>query len=90
MKWHNLEFIVAMVGAEGCFWNVRRVYPDLVVTSTKVQLGENGSVIQLAEELVDHGDRKAIFDCDRVHCPVVYVELKADNTRPQEVTLHLS
>jgi hypothetical protein len=63
---------MAFVCAERCFRNVLRLHPDLVISGTKVELGENGCTMELVQQLINDLNRKFVFNNIVVKSPVIH------------------
>jgi hypothetical protein len=75
-KGHHQELVKTITSGEGSFTNVTRSNFDLMVTRTKVDLGENSGSSQLIEKNVDSGKRVFVLDS---HC----IEWSVIHTQPQ-------
>jgi hypothetical protein len=75
-KGHYQELVKTIASGEDSFRNVTRSNFDLMVTRTKVDLGENSGSSQLIKESID--SRKRIFVLDG-HC----IERSVIHTQPQ-------
>jgi hypothetical protein len=75
-KGHYQELVKAITSGEGNFRNVTRSNFDLMVTRTKVDLGENSGSSQLIKKNID--SEKRIFVLDG-HC----IERSIIHTQPQ-------
>ena len=51
--------------------------PNLMITNTKVNFGEDCSNI----EFINGGDRKAVFDCDHIECIIINIKVSFDVNR---------
>jgi hypothetical protein len=80
-KGHHQELVKTITCGESSFRNVTRSNFDLVVTRTKIDLGENFSSSQLIKKDIDSGQRIFVLDG---HC----IERSIINTQP-EVTIFL-
>jgi hypothetical protein len=61
-KGHHQELVKTITSGESSFWNVTRSNFDLVVTRTKIDLGENFGSSQLIEKNIDSGKRIFVLD----------------------------
>jgi hypothetical protein len=81
-KGHHQELVESVTSGEGSFRNVTRSNFALVVTRTKIDLGENFGSSQLIKKNIDLGKRIFVLDG---YC----IERSIVNTRPQ-ATIFLS
>jgi hypothetical protein len=56
------KLVKTITSDESSFWNVTRSNFDLVVTRTKIDLGENFGSSQLIKKNIDSGKRMFILD----------------------------
>jgi hypothetical protein len=75
-KGHHQELVKTITSGESSFRNVTRSNFDLVVTRTKVDLGENIGSSQLIKKNIDSGKRIFVLDG---YC----IERSVVNTQPQ-------
>jgi hypothetical protein len=61
-KGHHQEFVKTITGGESSFSNVTRSNFDLVVTRTKIDLGENFGSSQLIKKNINSGKRIFVLD----------------------------
>ena len=67
-KWHDQKFIMALMCVESFFKDIIRMDPNLVITRTKIQLGEKMSIMKLIQNLINNRNWKLILDCDVIKC----------------------
>ena len=67
-KWHDQKFIMAIMCADSYFRDIIRMDPNLVISRTKIQLGEKMSTIKLIKKLIKNMNWKLILDCDVINC----------------------
>jgi hypothetical protein len=82
-KGHYQELVKTITSGEGSFRNVTRSNFDLMVTKTKINLGENSGSNQLIKKNIDSGKRIIVLDG---HC----FERFVINTQPQATILFLT
>ena len=75
-KGHDLELIVTIAGTECSLLNVILVDSNLVVSPSKVNLGENGCSLKSVNQVINEGNRKSVLLGDLVKCTVVNAHLK--------------
>jgi hypothetical protein len=75
-KGHYQELVKTITSGESSFRNVTRLNFDLVVTRTKIDLGENFGSSQLIKKNINSGKRIFVHDG---HC----IERSVINTQPQ-------
>jgi hypothetical protein len=75
-KGHHQKLVKTITSGESSFRNVTRSNFDLVVTRTKIDLGEKFGSSQLIKKNIDSGKRIFVFDG---HC----IGQSVINTRPQ-------
>lgn len=63
-----------MMRAEGGLWDVLRFNPNLMISSTEVQFGEDDGPMQLVDQLIHGRYRKPVTDCRLVKGSVVHAE----------------
>jgi predicted oxidoreductase len=82
-KGHHQELVKTITNGESSFRNVTRSNFDLVVTRTKIDLGENFGSSQLIKKNINSG--KMIFILDGY-----YVERSVVNAQPQATIFFLT
>jgi hypothetical protein len=81
-KGHYQQLVKNITSGESGFRNVTRSNFDLMVTRTKVDLGENSSSSQLIKKNIDSGKRIFVLDGYCIEPSVIY-------TQPQATILFL-
>jgi hypothetical protein len=76
-KGHHQELKVAVVGTERRLFNVFCSHEYLVVAATQVKLGEELSVAELVEELINDRNREHVVHLPGIERHVVDVEAPA-------------
>jgi hypothetical protein len=65
------EFEVTVAGVEGSFGNILRRDADLVVRSTEIDFGEDGSTSHAIKEIIHARQRSSVLDGELVESAVV-------------------
>src|SRR6184192_212967 len=68
---HDFVLIMTVSCAKGCFLDVVLVNADLIVSPTKVNLGEDLCTLKSVNEVVNEGDWKSVLLGDLVEGPMV-------------------
>jgi hypothetical protein len=76
-KRHYQELVKTVTSGESGFMNVTRSNFDLVVTRTKVDLGENFGSSQLIKKNIDSGKRIFVIDGDCIERSVIHTQSQA-------------
>ena len=62
-KWHPQEFEQVKGGDDHCLVDVLRIHWNLVITFSKVNLGEDSASIQVGVKILDIRDRIVVIGC---------------------------
>jgi hypothetical protein len=76
-KGHYQELVKTITSGESSFRNVTRSNFDLMVTRTKVDLGENFGSSQLIKKNIDSGKRIFVIDGDCIERSVIHTQPQA-------------
>jgi hypothetical protein len=76
-KGHYQKFVEAMSSRESGFWNITRSNFYLMITRTKVDLGENFGSSQLIKQNIDSGKRIFALDGDYIEQSVIHTQSQA-------------
>jgi hypothetical protein len=76
-KGHYQELVKTITSGESDFRNVTRSNFDLMVTKTKVDLGENFGSSQLIKKNIDSGKRISVLDGDCIEQSVIHTQPQA-------------
>jgi hypothetical protein len=76
-KEHHKELVKTITSGESSFRNVTRSNFDLVVTRTKIDLGENFGSSQLIKKNIDSGERIFVLDGYCIKRPVIHTQPQA-------------
>jgi hypothetical protein len=76
-KRHYQELVKTITSGESGFRNVTRSNFDLMITRTKVNLGENFGSSQLIKKNIDSGKRIFVLDGDCIERSVIYTHSQA-------------
>jgi hypothetical protein len=76
-KGHYQELVKTITSGESGFRNVTRSNFDLMVTRTKVNLGENSGSSQLIKKNIDSGKRIFVLDGDCIERSVIHTQPQA-------------
>jgi hypothetical protein len=76
-KGHYQELVKTITSGESGFGNVTRSNLDLMVTRTKVDLGENFGSSQLIKKNIDSGKRIFVLDGDCIERSVIHTQSQA-------------
>jgi hypothetical protein len=71
-KGHHQGFVKTITSGESSFRNVTRPNLDLVVTRTKIDLGENFGSSQLIKKNINSGKRIFVLDGQRIEQSVIH------------------
>jgi hypothetical protein len=76
-KRHYQELVKTITSGESGFRNVTRSNFDLMITRTKVDLGENFGSSQLIKNNIDSGKRIFVLDGDCIERSVIHTQSQA-------------
>jgi hypothetical protein len=76
-KGHHQELVKTITSGESGFRNVTRSNLDLMITRTKVDLGENFGSSQLIKKNIDSGKRIFVLDGDCIERSVIHTQSQA-------------
>jgi hypothetical protein len=76
-KRHYQELVKTVTSGESGFRNVTRSNFDLMITRTKVDLGENFGSSQLIKKNIDSGKRIFVLDGDYIERSVIHTQSQA-------------
>ena len=65
-KRHDFVLIVAISGAESCFFDVLFMDSDLMIARAEIDLGKNLGIVQLVDKVFNEQDWETVLDCDLV------------------------
>ena len=61
-KRHHQELIMAIMSFESGLWNIFFLHPNLVITRTKIQFGEETSTLELIQHIINDKNEKLILN----------------------------
>jgi hypothetical protein len=73
-KGHYQELVKTITSGQSGFRNVTRSNLDLMITKTKVNLGENFGSSQLIKKNIDSGKRIFVLDGDCIERSVIHIQ----------------
>lgn len=73
-EWHNEEFVVAIIGAEGGSLDSLFGKVNLIKAGSEINFGVEIETAKLIEEFINSGYGKTILNCDIVEGAVVYTK----------------
>jgi hypothetical protein len=75
-KGHDLELVMAIVGMECSLLDVILVDSNLVVSPSKVNLGEDGCSLKSVNQIINEGDGESVLLGDFVECMIIDAHLE--------------